>query len=58
MINQKYLIPNAFLWASAILASAIVGAPHILSLFLLPILACCSFLVTAGYNCRSVRKSE
>ena len=45
-MNRKYFISNAVLWAAAILASAIVGAPPVLSALLLPGLAACSFLVT------------
>lgn len=44
-MNRRYLITNAFLWAAAIIASAIVGAPAVLSGVLLPVLASCSLLV-------------
>lgn len=45
-MNRKYFISNAILWASAIVASAIVGAPTVLSIILLPTLATCSLIVT------------
>ncbi len=45
-MNRRYLITNAFLWAAAIIASAIVGAPAVLSAVLLPGLASCSLLVS------------
>ena len=44
-MNQKYFVANAVLWASAIVASAIVGAPTVLSIILLPSLATCSLIV-------------
>ncbi len=44
-MNRKYFIANAILWASAIVASAIVGAPTVLSIILLPTLATCSLVV-------------
>lgn len=44
-MNRRYLISNAILWAAAIIASAIVGTPVILSAVLLPALASCSLLV-------------
>ena len=44
-MNGKYFIANAILWASAIVASAIVGAPTVLSIILLPTLATCSLIV-------------
>ena len=45
-MNRKHLIVNGILWAAAILASAIVGAPTVLSVVLLPALAIVSLLVT------------
>jgi hypothetical protein len=45
-MNRKHLIVNAILWAAAILASAIVGAPTVLSVVLLPALAIVSLLAT------------
>ena len=47
-MNRKYLIANGILWAAAIIASAIVGAPTVLSVVLLPALAIISLLVTGS----------
>jgi hypothetical protein len=44
-MNNKYFIGNAILWAAAILASALVHAPAILSVIILPILAVSSLVV-------------
>lgn len=44
-MNNKYFIGNAILWAAAILASALVHAPAILSGIILPTLAVCSLVV-------------
>ena len=44
-MNHKYLITNAILWTSAIVASAIVGAPTALTVIILPVLATCSLVV-------------
>lgn len=46
-MNRKHLLANALLWAAAILASAVVGAPTFLSLILLPCLAAASLLAFA-----------
>jgi len=43
-VNRNHLIANAILWAAAILASALVGAPSVLSVLLLPTLALASLL--------------
>jgi len=45
-MNRKYFIANAILWASAIIASAIVDAPVVLSAILLPTLATCALILT------------
>jgi hypothetical protein len=45
-MNRKYFIANAILWAAAIIASAIVGAPSYLSIGILPGLAASSLLLT------------
>jgi hypothetical protein len=45
-MNRKHLIVNGILWAAAIIASAIVGAPTVLSVVLLPALAIVSLVVT------------
>lgn len=44
-MKRKHLITQGILWAAAIIASAIVGAPAILSTLLLPSLAICALLV-------------
>lgn len=43
---RKHFIPNAILWAAAIVASALVGAPPILSTVLLPSLAFSALIAT------------
>jgi len=45
-MSHKHYIENALLWAAAIVASATVGAPEVLSATLLPALAACALLVT------------
>jgi hypothetical protein len=45
-MNRKHFFANAILWAAAIIASAIVGAPHYFSGVLLPVLAGSALLVT------------
>lgn len=47
-MNRRYLISNAILWAAAIIASAIVGAPVVLSALLLPVLASCALLIAGS----------
>lgn len=44
-MHRNYLIANALLWAIAMIASAIVGAPTFLSAGLLPVLATTSLLL-------------
>ena len=56
-MHRKLVLANCILWAAAILASAILGAPSTLTLMLLPALAAASWLVSvrqapAG-TCRS-----
>jgi hypothetical protein len=46
-MGRKYLIANAVLWAAAIIASALVAAPTVLSLVVLPALASISLLLTS-----------
>ena len=46
-MRKRYVLANAVLWAAAILAAAVLKAPHFLSLILLPMLATLS-LLTAG----------
>lgn len=43
-MNRTYVLTNSILWAAAILAAAIVGAPTVLTLVLLPCLAAISWL--------------
>ncbi len=45
-MNRRHFVANAILWAAAIIASAIVGAPHYFSGVLLPLLAGSAMLVT------------
>jgi hypothetical protein len=45
MSGKRANIANGILWAAAIIASALVGAPTILSAALLPALAAASILV-------------
>ena len=45
-MNHKIVIINSILWAAAIIASAILGAPTFLSIVLLPLLAIFSLLLT------------
>ena len=42
---QKFHISNAILWAAAIIAAALLGAPNVLTVALLPALAACSVLI-------------
>ena len=44
-MNQKFVLTNAMLWAAAIVASAILGAPGVLSWLLLPSLATIALLL-------------
>lgn len=50
-MNQKSVLTNAMLWAAAIVASAIVGAPGFLSWLLLPSLATISLLIRQDTRC-------
>jgi hypothetical protein len=45
VMNKKYLIGNSILWAAAIVASAVIHAPFILSGIILPALAFTSVIV-------------
>ena len=47
-MDRKHLIVNGILWAAAIIASAIVGAPTVLAVVLLPALAIVSLVVTGS----------
>ncbi|MGH7238629.1 MAG: hypothetical protein ACREHG_01035 [Candidatus Saccharimonadales bacterium] len=50
-MKRQYIIANAILWAAAIIASAIVGAPSTLTVIFLPALAVV-FLLIAAYGHR------
>jgi hypothetical protein len=43
-MKKHQTLTHALLWAAAILAAAIVGAPTVLSTLLLPLLAACALL--------------
>jgi hypothetical protein len=45
-MNHKTYIANAVCWAAAIIASAIIGAPAVFTVLLLPGLASCALIVT------------
>jgi hypothetical protein len=45
-MSRNYFFANAILWAAAIVAAAVVGAPALLSTILLPALAAGSLLMT------------
>jgi hypothetical protein len=51
-MRKPYLLVNAMLWAAAILAAAVLNAPHFLSLILLPMLATLSQLAIGPRACR------
>jgi hypothetical protein len=44
-MHKKYLIANAVLWAAAILASAVIHAPVVFSIIILPALAFTSLVM-------------
>ncbi|WP_077444907.1 hypothetical protein [Rhodanobacter sp. C05] len=50
--NNSYVLANAMLWAAAIIAAAVLGAPKFLFLILLPLLATLS-VVTFGRRAAS-----
>ena len=45
-MDRKHFYVHAVLWATAIIASAIVGAPRYFSVFLLPSLALIAMIIT------------
>ena len=45
-MNKKHYLANAILWAAAIVAAAILGAPAFLTLGLLPLLAATALVTT------------
>jgi hypothetical protein len=49
-MRKRYVLTNAVLWAAAILAAALLKAPHLLSLILLPTLATLSMLAAGPDN--------
>ena len=51
-MKKAYVMVNAMLWAAAILAAAVLNAPHFLSLILLPMLATLSQLAIGPRACR------
>ena len=53
-MNRTLMFSNAILWAGAIFASAILGAPPILSAVLLPTLAGCALITLAERNSRCI----
>jgi hypothetical protein len=44
-MHKRYLIANALLWAAAILASAVIHAPVVFSIIILPTLAFASLAI-------------
>lgn len=44
-MNRQIYLANAVLWATAIVASAMLGAPTMLTLLVLPSLATCALVV-------------
>ncbi len=51
-MNRMMIVSNAVLWAGAIFASAILGAPPILSAVLLPTLAACALITLSERKTR------
>lgn len=45
LMNKKYLIGNSILWAAAIGASALLHAPVVLTILILPALFICSLVI-------------
>jgi len=44
-MHKSYLMSNAVLWAAAILASAVIHAPVVLTIIILPTLAFASLVI-------------
>jgi hypothetical protein len=44
-MNKRYLISNGILWAAAILAAAVIHAPFVLTIIILPTLAFASLVI-------------
>jgi hypothetical protein len=55
-MSQPRFIAHAILWASAIIVSAVVGAPAYFSTLLLPVLAGGALLVILPTSARTCRK--
>jgi hypothetical protein len=53
-MSQSRYLANATLWAAAIIAAAIAGAPEFFTIILLPVLAVGALLVTWP-SCRAKR---
>jgi hypothetical protein len=53
-MSRSRCLANAILWAAAILAAAVAGAPAFFTTILLPVLAAGSLLVTWP-KCRAMR---
>ena len=51
-MRKPSVLVNAMLWAAAILAAAVLNAPHVLSLILLPMLATLSQRTVRPRACR------
>lgn len=43
-MTRKLFLANAVLWAAAILSAALLGAPQMLTVILLPTLAACALI--------------
>ncbi len=50
-MKEQRNLANAILWAAAIIASALLGAPHFLCLILLPCLAVLSLRTESHETC-------
>ena len=51
-MHRQHYLANAVLWASAIVASAILGAPTLVTLVVLPSLATAALVLTySGRTC-------
>lgn len=55
-MRARYVLVNAMLWAAAMLAAAVLQAPHFLSLILLPLLAALSQRTVGQRACRNRSK--
>jgi hypothetical protein len=55
-MREHYVLVNATLWAAAILAAAVLQAPHFLCVILLPLLAVLSQRTVGSRACRNRSK--